>query len=155
MDRARSLYREDFGKESRPGSLHGGRDRGDNVVGDKPAKSPGDTSDLPPSGEELLETADEDKPRVERFRNKFYRELDDVTDSAKDQAQSVQDLLESRPPAGHAEVQVPTGPSIGPETQQHATVDAGSATEMCMLLGVVGFQFGRWVHHKVDELRGR
>jgi hypothetical protein len=41
-DRARALYHEDFGKQTAAGDIGTGRDRGSNVVGDKPDKSPGD-----------------------------------------------------------------------------------------------------------------
>lgn len=77
------------------------RDRGTNVVGDKPDKSPGDTSDLPPTGADLLEMEGKDESRADKFRNKFYGELEDVIDSTKDQVETVKDLLEGPSPTGH------------------------------------------------------
>lgn len=43
-DSARALYREDFGTKATADSARHGRDRGINVIGDKPDRSPGDTS---------------------------------------------------------------------------------------------------------------
>ena len=152
-DRARALYREDFGGKTTADSAGPGRDRGTNVVGDKPAKSPGDTSGLPPTGADLLEMEDKDESRADKFRKKFYGEFDDVIDSAKDQVETVKDLLERPSPTGHPEVPVNSGPVFGPEIPQHATVDPSSITEMGMVLGVIGFQAGRWIHHKIEALR--
>lgn len=151
-DSARALYREDFGTKATADSARHGRDRGINVIGDKPDRSPGDTSDLPPSGADLLEIEDEDESRADKFRGELYREFEDVTDSAKDQAETVQDLLVRPPPAGHPEVAVNSGPAFGPEIPQHATPDAGSITELGLVLGVIGFQAGRWIHHKAETL---
>jgi hypothetical protein len=150
-DSARALYREDFGTKTTADSFGLGRDRGTNVVGDKPDKSPGDTSDLPPSGADLLEMEDEDESRFDKLRNEVYREFKEVADSAKDQAETAQDLVLRPPPAGHPEVAVNSRPAFGPEISQHATVDVGSITELSLVLGVVGFQTGRWIHHKVVE----
>jgi hypothetical protein len=150
-DSARALYREDFGRKTPVEGVARGRDRGINVVGDKPLKSPGDTSDLPPTGADLLEMEDEDESRADKFRKKLYDEFDDVIDSEKDGVATVLDLT-VRPPTGHPEVQVNSGPVFGPEIPQHATVDPGSITELAMVLGVIGFQTGRWIHHKVEEI---
>jgi hypothetical protein len=152
-DRARALYREDFGGKTTADSSGSGHDRGTNVVGDKPDKSPGDTSDLPPTGTDLLETEDKDESRADKFRKKFYGEFDDVIDSAKDQVETVQDLLARPSPSGHPEVPVNSGPVFGPEVLQHGSVDPSSITEMGLVLGVIGFQTGRWIHHKVEALR--
>ena len=149
-DSARALYREDFGSKATADNAGRGRDRGINVVGEKPDKSPGDTSDLPPTGADLLEMEDEDESRADKFRHELYGEFDDVADSAKDQAATVQNLL-VRPPAGHPEVAVNSGPAFGPETPQHASVDPSSITELGLVLGVIGFQAERWIHHKVVE----
>ena len=114
IDRARALYRDDFGRPGTGDNGHGGRDRGDNVVGGKPAKSPGDTSDLPPAGQDLLEPEGKDEPRLEKLGNKLFREFGDVDDAVKEQTQTVQDLMVRSPPAGHAEVQVPFRAAVRP-----------------------------------------
>jgi hypothetical protein len=150
-DSARALYREDFGAKAIADSARYGRDRGINVVGERPDKSPGDTSGLPPSGADLLAMEDKDEARGDRFRKKLYGEFDDVIDSEKAGVATVMDLTD-RPPAGHPEVQVNSGPAFGPEIPQHATVDPSSITELVMVLGVVGFQTGRWMHHKAETL---
>jgi hypothetical protein len=151
-DSARALYREDFGSKTTADSTRHGRDRGTSVVGDKPDKSPGDTSGLPPTGADLLEMEDKDESRADKFRKKLYGEFDDVIDSEKDGVETVMDLTQ-RPPTGHPEVQVNVGPMFGPEIPQHATVDPSSITELAMVLGVISFQAGRWFHHKIEPAR--
>jgi hypothetical protein len=153
MEHARALYREEFGSKARADSAGPGRDRGTNVVGDKPDKSPGDTSDLPPTGADLLDMEGKDGSRADKFRNRFYGELEDVIDSTKNQVETVNDLLARPSPTGHPEVPFNSGPAFGPEIPQHASVDPSSITEMCMVLGVIGFQAARWIHHKVEGLR--
>jgi hypothetical protein len=148
-DRARALYREDFGVLAGAGS---GRDRGVNTVGDRPDRSPGDTSDLPPTGAELLEAENEEDSRGDRFIRKVEREIGDVIDQAKSQVETVNDLL-VRPPTGHPEVAVNSGPVLGPEAVQHSAVDPSATAELGMVLGVIGFQAVRWLHHKVETWR--
>jgi hypothetical protein len=155
QDHARALYQQDFGEQPAAPSASTGRDRGTNVIGDKPVKSPGDTSDLPPTGEELLKMQDDKKPRLEKLRDKFYEELEDVDDATKEQGETLQNLLERPPPTGHPEVAVNAGPMIGPEIAQHVTVDAGSVAEVALVLGVIGYQTGRWMEHRVEKLLGR
>jgi hypothetical protein len=88
----------------------GERAEGQNVVGEKPDRSPGDTSDLPPSGEQLL-TMDSDKAsRAERMRREGYRQADGVLDTASKWTEIGSELLTRQPPAGHAEVS--TSPQI-------------------------------------------
>jgi len=82
----------------------GERADGQNVVGEKPDRSPGDTSDLPPSGEQLL-TMDSDKAsRAERMRREGYRQADGVLNIASKWTEIGHDLLARQRPAGHAEV---------------------------------------------------
>ena len=88
----------------------GERAEGQNVVGEKPDRSPGDTSDLPPSGEQLL-TMDSDKAsRAERMRREGYRQADGVLNTASKWTEIGHDLLARQRPAGHAEVS--TSPQI-------------------------------------------
>jgi hypothetical protein len=95
---------------------------------------------------------DEDESRANKFWNKINDDFDDVTDSAKDEAVTVKDLLVRPPPAGQPEVAVNSGPAFGPEMPQHAIPDAGSITKLGLVLGVIGFQAGRWMHHKAETL---
>jgi hypothetical protein len=156
QDSARALYAQDFGTKATARDASGGRERGTNVVGDKPENSPGDTSDLPPTGEELLEMeGDDKKPRLEKFRDKFFDELEDINDATKEQGETLRSLMDRPPPAGHPEVAVNAGPMIRPEMPQHVTVDVGSAVELAMVAGVIGYQAGRWIEHKVEKLLRR
>jgi hypothetical protein len=155
QDRARVLYAEDFGAQATTRNANGGWERGTNVVGDKPDKSPGDTSDLPPTGQELVEMEDEDDSYLDKFQKEFYKEADDAIDSGNSLAETVQDFMDRPPPAGHPEIAVNAGPAIGPEVPQHATVDAGSAAEMTIVLAVVGCRAIGWAHHKIDTLLRR
>jgi hypothetical protein len=96
---------------------------------------------------------DDKKPRSEKIRDKFFGELGDLTDATKEEAGTLRNLMERPPPTGHPEVAVNAGPMIGPEVQQHVPVDVGSMVELVMCLGVIGVQFGRWVHHKAEARR--
>jgi hypothetical protein len=132
-----------------------GRDAGTNVVGNEPDRSPGDTSDLPPAGEQLLNVENDEAPRAEKLRNEFYKEFGDVTDAVSQEAGTVQQILERPAPTGHPEVPVPARPEVAPEAALHGTPDAGTVAEMGLVLGVMGIQAGRWVRHRLAELRGR
>jgi hypothetical protein len=92
----------------------GERAEGQNVVGEKPDRSPGDTSDLPPPGEQLL-TMDSDKAsRAERMRREGYRQADGVLNVASKWTEIGSELLARQPPAGHAEVSTRPGISAAP-----------------------------------------
>jgi hypothetical protein len=130
-----------------------GRDQGINIVGDKPDRSPGDTSDLPPSGEQLLHMEKEEASRPEKLRNKFLEEVGDATDSAKSVAQTTQDVLERPAPVGQPEVRVPAGPYVAPEVPQHTTISAGSVAETAVILGVVVMEAGNRIMHRLAERR--
>jgi hypothetical protein len=145
------LYAEDFG----PRPPAPGRDRGVNVVGDKPAKSPGDTSDLPPTGEELVETADEGKPRAERVRNRLYKSLDDADDSINNAATSAKAYLEQPPPTGHPGVIADTHAHWAPESPQDATPSVESVAELILVAGVLVDQAILKARHKIHEMRER
>jgi hypothetical protein len=77
----------------------GDRQVGVPVVGEKPGKSPGDTSDLPPIGKELMEGAKDDKlSRFERTRR--TAESQEILSLGKS---SPLDAAPLRSPAGDAE----------------------------------------------------
>ena len=132
-----------------------GRDQGVNVVGDKPDRSPGDTSDLPPTGEQLVNMEKEGASRFDKFRNELNKDFGDISDVVKQKAETAQQLLERPPPIGHPEVAVPAGPQIRPETPAHAIPDVGTVADIGLVLGVVGIQTGRWIRHKLAERQGR
>lgn len=103
-----------------------------------------------PTGEELLEAESDEATRPEKFRNKVYRSFDDVTDAAKDQSEAVQNLLERPQPAGHPEVAVPSRPEIVSASSQQGPIDAGTMVETFLVVGVLGYELGRWLRHKVN-----
>jgi hypothetical protein len=125
------------------------------VVGDKPDKSPGDISDLPPAGEGLLEPDDKNATRAEKLRNLFDRDFGDVDDAVTNTATSVQQVLDQPPPAGHPGVQVDTHPQWVPESTPIATPDVASMAELGLVLAVVADRTIDYVRHKVAEMRGR
>jgi hypothetical protein len=90
------------------------RDLGSNTVGEKEAQSPGDTSDLPPTGEELLESDDKPLPRVERVRGMIDREFGDFSDSVVNTSVAAQEVSELPPPGAGLEACLAVPPS-GPE----------------------------------------
>jgi hypothetical protein len=96
---------------------------------------------------------DDKKPRSEKLREMLFGELEDLSDATREQAGTVQNLLEQPPPTGQPEVAVHAGPTIESPVAQHATVDAGSAAELLLIAGVLGFQGASWVTHKVAERR--
>ena len=134
----------------------GDQERGENVVGEKPDKSPGDTSDLPPTGEQLVDMENDKLSRFEGLRRESEKEenLDGLHSEVEHDANTIQKWLQGRPPAGHAEQPVLTSPQIGPEAH-HYEVDAGSLATMGLMLGVLGVEAVRWGHRRLETLRGR
>lgn len=131
------------------------RDLGHNAVGEKETRSPGDTSDLPPTGEELVETADRGKSRLERLKNEAFQEFKDVLDATKDETQTILDVMSRPAPAGHAEVPVRDGPVAAPAEGQHPTPSPDAVVQMAFVGGVIAIQAGHWAGHKVHELMRR
>jgi hypothetical protein len=134
----------------------GDREPGENVVGEKPDKPPGDTSDLPPTGEHLVDMEREKLSRFEGLRRESEKEenLDGLHSEVEHDADTIQKWLQGRPPAGHAEQPVLTSPQIGPEVH-HYEVEAGSLATMGLMLGVLGVEAVRWAHRRLETLRGR
>lgn len=131
------------------------RDLGRNTVGEKEDRSPGDTSDLPPTGAELVETAGKDKPRLERLKNEAFQEFDGVVGGVKEVADAILNAMSRPQPSGHPEVPVRDGPVIGPQEGHHIAPGADSVTQAILVGGVVGYQAVRWADHKIAELRRR
>jgi hypothetical protein len=116
------------------------------VLGIKPDGSP---------DEGMLETENDADSRIDRLERTVCREVHDATDALKEQVATVQNLMERPPPAGHPEAAVNSRPAIGPEVPQHATVDAGSAAELSMVMAVIGIKGVSWAHHRMKELLRR
>jgi hypothetical protein len=150
-DRVRDLYAEDFGSKQ----TGAGRDRGSNVVGDEPVKSPGDTSDLPPTGDELVETADKEAPRPEQFRNRLYKRLDDIDDAVTNAVPTVQDVLAQPPPTGSPGAIADTHAHWAPESTPNATPSIGSIAEVVLVAGILADRAIHWASHKVANDTGR
>lgn len=150
-DRVRALYAEDFVSKH----TGAGRDRGSNVVGEEPVKSPGDTSDLPPSGDELVETADEDAPRPEQFRNRLYKRLDDIDDAVTNAVPTVQDVLVQTPPTGSPGAIADTHAHWAPESTPNATPSVGSIAEVVLVASILADRAIHWASHKVANETGR
>ncbi len=129
-----------------------GRERGTNVVGDKPNRSPDDTSDLPPTGEQLLDMDSDKLSRVEQFRREFYKEAEDVADAVEKEGGMVIDLTERPPTGSHTEV-----PSHQPAISlpaDHAT-DSGQLALAGLVAGVLVFETARRVRNTLEARRRR
>jgi hypothetical protein len=131
-----------------------GREQGTNVIGEKPDRSPGDRSDLPPTGEQIVEMEDPKASRAERARKEFLSEenLGDAFDATDEWAKTGQDLFTRPPTSQHIEVPA-QGPEITAAPQQE--IDPGSAATAGLVLGILGAEFFRWGKHKVEHMRGR
>jgi len=129
-----------------------GRDSGMNVVGDKPDRSPDDTSDLPPTGEQLAEMEGDKKSRFQDLWHEAEKEdaLDGIHSELEADANTLHDWLAARPPGGHAEQPVPVSPWIGPQVADHA-IDAGNAATACLALGFVMVELGRRIHDRLNH----
>jgi hypothetical protein len=103
--------------------------RGENVVGVSP-----DVPDLFPTGEELVDSAGEDSPRLERLRREMYRESDDLLDGLEKTANLTSDIF-SHPPTSSYQSTPVDRPYIS--QAQHSGIDVGSMATTAFVLGVV------------------
>lgn len=120
----------------------GGADTGSDVVGE-PWTDP--TSDLPPSGEELVKMDDDDKSRPEKIRKKFFEVVSDAHDITGKAANKGHDIF-THPPTGHAETS--TAPEVVPAP--HDGVNAG---DLATGLFVLGTLFGEGMRRGRKKLR--
>jgi hypothetical protein len=129
-----------------------GRETGTNVVGNKPDRSPADISDLPPTGEELVEMEGDKKSRFQGLWHEAEKEdaLDGIHTELETDANTLHEWLTTRPPEGHAEQPVPVSPGIGPQVADHA-IDAGNAATACLALGFVMVELGRRIHERLNH----
>jgi hypothetical protein len=136
-----------------PGPEQGtGWEQGTCVVGHKPDRSPGDRSDLPPTGEELLDMESDSASRFERLRGHLYKEADDITDVAEKAGNRALELFDHPPTETHTEV-----PSGHPEITNQAppAVEGGQLVLAGLMVGMLGYELSRAVKNRVDAWRGR
>ena len=131
-----------------------GREQGTTAVSDKPDRSPGDTRDFPPTGEQLVEIDDQKASRAERARKEFLSKenLGDAFDATDKWAKTGQDLFSRLPTGQH--VEVPTHEPVI-TMMQHQEVDSGSVAAAGLALGIIGAEFFQWGRRKVEHRRGR
>jgi hypothetical protein len=128
------------------------RDLGDNAVGEKPERSPGDAGDLPPAGAELVEMEGERS----RFRSLLEvtteeENLENLHDELHDDASSLQQILQA--PAGHAVAGLPSGPEAAPA--QPVGYDAGGLAAAGLMGGVLIAGVAAKVHDILEDRRER
>jgi hypothetical protein len=121
----------------------GDRARGENVVGEKPDRSPGDLRGFPPTGEQLLDMDSDKLSRADRFRRKAYENADDLSDGLKDSASTVHDILDHPQPT-YASSKLADAPHI--TATAPPGIDAGNAVVGAMALAVVAAEGIRWIH---------
>lgn len=142
---------EEYRKEYESMSASGW-EQGANVVGDKPDQSPGDTTDLPPTGEELLEMDNDKLSRFEKFRRETYKEIDDILDTSEQDSGTIEQLFDHPPTGGHAEV--PVGHPVVDQPPSPG-VDGGHFVVAGMVLAIAGVETVRAIRHTVDKWKGR
>lgn len=122
---------------------------GVNVVGDKPDRSPSDRSDLPPTGEELLEIEPVES-RGAAFRRELYKpeSIGDIHDTIDHDANNIQQFFERPPTGSHTDVPV-SAPQIAQHSPEAAT--ASDLTMAALTVGILVFELGRHIHHKLGK----
>jgi len=128
-----------------------GREQGMNVVGDKPDRSPDDRSDLPPTGEELVNMESDSMSRFDRLRNHIYKQADDITDVAEKTGNRALELWERPPTETHTEI-----PSGRPEITNPAppALDGGQFVLASLTVGMLGYELLRAVKNRVNTWKG-
>lgn len=129
------------------------REQGRNIVGEKPDRSPGDTTDLPPTGEKLVEMEDMDVPRSQRFGRKFLHEYNDFVDAAKNETDVVRNVLAHPAPTGHAETTPPVRTPGYSDVPSHTAPDPSAIVEATLVTGLVLFRTGQVIAHRVNRER--
>lgn len=124
----------------------GDRQVGIPVVGEKPDKSPGDSSDLPP-GPELVKMEDDDASRMEKIARESFTEVRDVIDLTQHMTETVDDILQ-RPTYGHTSV-----PAHGTayEAAPVGGMDPGSVASTAVVLGVLGVKAVQAAHGEMTK----
>jgi hypothetical protein len=120
----------------------GDRQQGENVVGEKPEKSPGDISDLPPTGDQLIDSAGEDSSRAERLRHQLYEASGDILDTLDKTADTAHDML-ARPQLRGHDVSPAGGPYVSPAP--HDGIEADSVLTAAFVAGLLADRCVRWI----------
>jgi hypothetical protein len=137
-------------------SRQSGHDRGTNLAGPKPERSPGDVSGLPPAGDELAEMESSRKSRFSELLREAEKEenLDNLHDAIEEDASTVQRWLSARPPEGHAEQAVPAHhPYITAGVPEHG-IEGGDAASALMVAGILTIHLARWIDDKLTHRKG-
>lgn len=125
-----------------------------NVVGEKDNRSPGDISDLPPTGEELVKTEESDLPRPQRLGRKLFREVDDVVDAAKTETDAVSMALKNPGPTNMCiEGSPPTRAPEITDASPHPTPTPGAIVEATLYTGLALFRTGQAIEHRLRRER--
>jgi hypothetical protein len=127
-----------------------GWSEGANVVGDKDDRSPGDTADLPPTGQELLDMDSDTMSTLDRLRNRVYEDADDVLDIAEKTGNRGFELFDRPPTAAHTET--PVGHPEFTVPDQHG-VEGGQIVVAGLVVGMLGYEAARAVRHKITSWR--
>jgi hypothetical protein len=126
-----------------------GRDQRAGAVSEKPDPPPADTWGVPPTGEELLEIEPEES-RAEAFRREFYKPetIEGLHDTFEQNADDAP-LVFERPPMG-SQADVPSSiPQVSQQTPEGISADHLAMAGL--VVGVLAFEFGRWIHRKIDK----
>ena len=122
----------------------GQRTEGDNAGGQAPDRSPTDTSDFPPTGEQLLHMESDKASRAERMRLEGYRSADDILHVTGEWSELGYDLLAKQPPTGHTEAN--TRPEVSPVP--HEGLNPGdTATALLVFSALTAEAIGKGVKH--------
>jgi hypothetical protein len=106
------------------------------------AAGKGDIPDLPPTGEEFVDSAGEDSSRLERFRRKLYDQSDDAVDIVDKNATLFHEMF-SPPPTGSYEGTPLSQPHISGSPRPG--IDAGTMATALFTAGLVIDRAVRWV----------
>jgi hypothetical protein len=149
-DRWQDLY-ENYLKDAAT-SQKVGRDSGTNVIGDKPDRSPGDISDLPPTGEQLLHMESEEQSWKKKLSNEIHQEAGEITDVAGNWGDLGAQLFERPPVSTYTEV--PSGHPDALLPEQHQ-VDGGQVTVAAFVIGLLAYEGAHRIKNKIGAWRGR
>jgi hypothetical protein len=108
----------------------------------------GEIPDRLPTGEELVDSADESSSRLERFRHKLYEQSDDALDSIEKNTNIAHDIF-SHPPTSSYEATPASEPHI--YEAQHSVVDPGTAATAIFTLGLVIDRAVHWAVGHYDK----
>ena len=108
----------------------------------------GDIPDRLPTGEELVDSADEASSRLDRFRHKLYDQSDDALDSLEKNTNTAHDIF-SHPPTSSYETTPTPEPQI--YEAQHSVLDPGAAATAIFTFGLVIDRAIHWAMGHYDK----